>query len=128
LCAGDHATKPPDLRRGKIADGVDLFLFEQRSHRFRGRLDRRQRVGPVDLVYVDIVGPQPSQGIKIVLPDRIVLDRNGAKERGIDTHDGRPFGLLRMRTELIDEPAAVETSRSAKSNGAEPIDFPSIGV
>jgi len=30
-------------------------------------------------------------GIKIVLPDRIVLDCDGAKARGLDPHDGRPL-------------------------------------
>jgi hypothetical protein len=55
-------------------------------------------------------------GIKIVPPDRIVLDRDAAKERGIDTHDGRPFGLCTTANRTDAEPTAVGTSRSAKSN------------
>jgi hypothetical protein len=46
-------------------------------------------------------------GIKIVLPDRIVLDRDGAKERGIDTHDRRAFVLRTNANWTNEEPAAV---------------------
>src|SRR5262249_1183148 len=43
------------------ADGADLALLEQGAHGLRGFLDPHQRVGPVNLVDVDVVGPKPTQ-------------------------------------------------------------------
>src|SRR5450631_192345 len=55
----------------KIADsdGPDLSLLEQRMHRLGGFFDRYQRVRPVDLVDVDVIGSKPTQGILDLLQD-----------------------------------------------------------
>ncbi len=60
-----HATKLFDLLDGKIAyaDRADLSLVEQHVHRVRRLFDRNQRVGPVDLIDVDVIGSKPAQGI-----------------------------------------------------------------
>ena len=50
-------------RKVADADGADLSLPEQRMHRLGGFFDRHQRVGPVNLVDVDMIGSKPAQGI-----------------------------------------------------------------
>ena len=59
------AAKPFHLVDRKIAhtDGADLPLLEQRLHRVRGFLDRNQRVGPMNLIDIDVIGSKPAQGI-----------------------------------------------------------------
>jgi hypothetical protein len=43
------------------ADGADLALLEQGAHGLCGFLDRHQRIRPVNLVDVDVIGPKPTQ-------------------------------------------------------------------
>ena len=54
-CHPAEALHLPD-REIADADGADLALLEQGVHGLRGFLDRHQRVGPVDLVDVDVIG------------------------------------------------------------------------
>jgi hypothetical protein len=60
-----HATKPFHLLDRKIADsdGADLSLPIQLIHSLGSFCDVHQRVRPVDLVDVDIVGSQPPQRV-----------------------------------------------------------------
>src|ERR1019366_3575037 len=66
-----NAAELPHLADRKItdSDGPDLSLLEQRMHRLGGFLDRHQRVGPVDLIDVDMIGSKPMQGILDLLQD-----------------------------------------------------------
>jgi hypothetical protein len=54
-----------DLLDGKIADadGADLSLPEQRSHRVGGFRDRNVWVGPMHLIDVDVIGSQPAKRV-----------------------------------------------------------------
>src|SRR5258705_7778599 len=60
-----NESKPLHLSDGKVADsdGANLALLEQGAHGLGRFFNRHQRVGPVDLVDVDIVCPQPAEGI-----------------------------------------------------------------
>src|SRR3979490_529966 len=60
-----NAAEPFHLKDRKIAraEGADFPLLEQRVHGFRGFFDRNQRVGPMDLIDVDVIGSKPAQGI-----------------------------------------------------------------
>src|SRR5258705_4627109 len=59
------------LSDGKVADsdGADLALLEQGTHDIGGFFDCHQRIGPVHLIDVDIVGLKPTQGILDLLQD-----------------------------------------------------------
>jgi len=56
------AAKPFHLADRKIAhsDGADFSLPQQRVHRIRGLFDRNQRVRPVNLIDIDVVGLKPT--------------------------------------------------------------------
>jgi hypothetical protein len=41
------------------ADGPNLSLLVERAHRLRGFFDRGERVWPVDLVDIDVIGSKP---------------------------------------------------------------------
>src|ERR1700685_1805932 len=60
-----YAAKPLHLLDRKIADadGTDLPLFEQGLHCRRGFLDRDNGIGPMNLIDVDVIGSQPTQGV-----------------------------------------------------------------
>src|SRR5258708_17393027 len=51
------------------SDRRDLSLNEQRVHRLGGFLHRHQRIGPVNLVDVDVIGSQPAQRIVYLAQD-----------------------------------------------------------
>lgn len=57
--------KPVHLCDREIAHAycTDRSTLEQRQHRLDGFFDRHSRVGPVDLVDVDIIGSKPAQRI-----------------------------------------------------------------
>src|SRR5882757_8013271 len=59
------ATKPFHLDHRKIAhaDGADFPLCEQHVHCVRSFFDRNQRIGPVNLIDINVVGSKPAQGI-----------------------------------------------------------------
>ena len=59
-CHPAEALHLPD-REIADADGADLALLEQGAHGLCGFLDRHQRIGPVNLVDVDVIGPKPTQ-------------------------------------------------------------------
>jgi hypothetical protein len=65
------AAKTLHLLDRKVADPdrADRSPPEQRVHRLRGFLDRNQRVGPVNLIDVDMIGSKPAQGILDLLQD-----------------------------------------------------------
>jgi hypothetical protein len=52
-----------------LLTGPDLSLLEKRMHRQGGFFDRHQRVWPVDLVDVDVIGSKPTQGLLHFLQD-----------------------------------------------------------
>ncbi len=58
-----NPTEALHLRDGEItnADGADLSLLIKHAHCLGGFLDGHQRVGPMDLIDVDIVGAQAAQ-------------------------------------------------------------------
>src|ERR671934_703099 len=66
-----NATESLHLPNTEIADadGADLALLEQGVHGLRGFLDRHQRIGPVHLIDVDVLGSQPPQRILNLLQD-----------------------------------------------------------
>src|SRR5450631_172675 len=57
--------KPFHLADRKVAhpDGADLPLREQCVHCVSGFFDRNQRVGPMNLIDIDVIGLKPAQGI-----------------------------------------------------------------
>jgi hypothetical protein len=55
-------------REGRAAEGADLSLADKVGERRERLLDVGRRVGPVDLVQVDPVGPQPPEAV-LDLPD-----------------------------------------------------------
>src|SRR5882672_3874080 len=65
------AAKPFYLENRKVADtdGADLSLLEQCEHGFRGFFDRNQRIGPVHLIDVDVIGSKPAERILNLLQD-----------------------------------------------------------
>src|SRR5580693_5425161 len=68
---GRDTTEPFHLTDREIAypDRPDLSLNEQRVHRLGGFLHRHQRIGPVNLVDVDVIGSQPAQRIVYLAQD-----------------------------------------------------------
>src|SRR5580704_9677996 len=66
-----HLPEALDLGDRKIADadGADFALLIQRSHRLGGFLHRHQRVGPMNLIDVDVIGAQTAQRIVDLLHD-----------------------------------------------------------
>jgi hypothetical protein len=44
---------------------TDRSTLEQRQHRLSGFFDRHSRVGPVDLVDIDMIGSKPAQRIDL---------------------------------------------------------------
>ena len=59
------AAKPFHLDDRKIAhsDGADFPLREQCVHCVRGFFDRNQRVGPMNLIDINVIGSKPTQRI-----------------------------------------------------------------
>ena len=75
------------------ADGTDFSLLVERAHGLGGLLDRHQRVGPVDLVDVDVIGAQSAQRIIDLLHDsrarRVAIDLPVAPfQSGLGGNDG----------------------------------------
>ena len=66
-----HPAEALHLINGEIAhaDGADLALLVKRAHRLGGFLHRHQRVGPMNLVDVDVIGAQTAQRIIDLLHD-----------------------------------------------------------
>ena len=69
---GDSA-KARDLQNREItdADSPDFPLVEKRLHRFCRLFDRDQRIGPVHLIDVDVVGAQPPQRVRRLAQDAV---------------------------------------------------------
>src|SRR5439155_6489369 len=59
------------LLRGVVADAdrADAALPVERVQRLRRLLDRHERIGPVDLIEIDVVGAEALQGVADLLPD-----------------------------------------------------------
>src|SRR5258708_15736512 len=59
------AAKPLYLADRKVAhsDGPDLPLREQRVHCVSGFFNRDQRIGPMNLIDVNVIGSKPAQRI-----------------------------------------------------------------
>jgi hypothetical protein len=53
------------------ADGTNFSLIIQRAHRLGGLLNGYERIGPMDLVDVDVVGAQPTQRLIDLLHDPV---------------------------------------------------------
>src|SRR3984957_12716621 len=60
-----HPAKALHLGNREVAhaDGTDFSLLVKRAHGLGGFLHRNQRIGPMDLVDVDVIGAQPAQRI-----------------------------------------------------------------
>jgi hypothetical protein len=67
------AAKSFNLRNREIAhaNSADLPLVEECLHRFGGLFDRHQRVGPMDLIDIDIIGAQPAQRVGRLAQDPV---------------------------------------------------------
>src|SRR4029079_14351862 len=61
------------LRNRVIADAdrADLALLVERQHCLCGLIDRDQRLGPMHLIDVDVVGPQPAQRVLALAHDSL---------------------------------------------------------
>src|SRR5580693_1844537 len=66
-----YAAKSLHLFNRKIADadGADLALSEQGLHCRSGFFDRYKRIGPMNLIDVDVVGSKPTQGVLDLVHD-----------------------------------------------------------
>ena len=111
-----HAAEPLHLRDGKIADpdGADLALLGKRAHGFGGFFDRHQRIGPVDLVDIDMVGLQPPQGVVELLQDARSGWRCG--KRLPRSHSSPTLVAMRTRARNLLSARALPTISSERPN------------
>src|ERR1700733_14020315 len=59
------AAKPLHLENRKVAhsDGADLALLQECVHCVSSLFDQNQRIRPVNLIDVDVIGSKPAQGV-----------------------------------------------------------------
>src|SRR4029077_14454465 len=97
-----HRDRLLELRRGWVgpADGADFSGFLKIVECAQGLLDRRLRIGPVQLIKVDPIGLQPPQARFERLHD--IAPRRAAQLSGI-VHDqtklGRQYDILAARAQ-----------------------------